>query len=330
MRISIETLMKLANDQVTQRAKKEPDVTAVYLYGSLLGDDPLVGSTGDIDLVFIHGQSMPERREIVRITDDIHLDITHAGRDLYRQTRELRLNPWIGPVVNSCKILYDPQHIMDFVQASVRGQFDRADNVMQRAKKQHDHARQIWFDLHADSAKPDLEQVQKYLRSVDHAANAIAALSGSPLAERRFLQRFVERANLVGQPSLVGKLLGLIGGPQSSPEVLRALLPAWQHDYQSLTNPPERISSHRFNYYYKAFETFLAPDQPYQAVLWPLLRTWTAAAEDLPDTDRQPWENALVQLGLAGEGYAVCIGELDLFLDQVEETLETWSKKMGA
>lgn len=330
MRISVETLMKLANDHVSQRAKKDPDVTAVYLYGSLLSDDPLIGSTGDIDLVFIHAQNIPERREIVRITDDIHLDINHAGRELYRQARDLRLNPWIGPVVYSCKILYDPQHIMDFAQASVRGQFARADNVMLRAKKQLDHARQIWFDLHADSARPDLEQMEKYLRSIDHGANAIASLSGTPLAERRFLQRFVERANQVGQPALVGKLLGLIGGPQSSPEVLKALLPAWQQDYRSLTNPPERLSSHRFNYYFKAFETYLAPDQPYQAILWPLLRTWTAAAAELPPTARFSWENALEQLGLTGQGYADGIRDLDLFLDQMEEALEVWSKKMGA
>ena len=329
MRISHETLMKLANDQVAQRAKKELDVIAVYLYGSLLGDDPLIAGTGDLDLAFVHSNSLPEWREIVRITDDIHLDINHTGRDMYRTPRDLRVNPWMGPVVYGCKILYDPQHFMDFVQASVRGQFSRPDNVMERARKQLEHARQIWFDLQLAST-PDPEIVGKYFRSLDHAANAIASLSGPPLGERRFLQRLVERSNQAGQPALVGKLLGLIGGQKASVEMLQKMLPDWQTAYRAVENPPARLHIHRLGYYQKAFDFFLSAGQPFQAVLWPLLRTWTTAASLLPETEQQSWQNALDQLGLVGDGFADCVHNLDDFLDQVEDALDAWSKKAGA
>ncbi len=333
MRISVETLLKLAQEQVSQRAKSDYDVIAAYLYGSLLGDDPLIGGTGDIDLMFIHNQGISERREIVRITDDIHLDITHAGRDAYRQTRELRLNPWMGPVVNGCKILHDPQHFMDFVQAGVRGQFDRPDNVRLRVQKQLEHARQIWLGFQLESGEPGLEQFASYLKAVDHAANAVAVVSGPPLGERRFLQRFVERSNQLGQPALAGKLLTLIGGPKASPEALQAMLPAWELAFKAGAekNPPARLHPLRQHYYQKAFETFLSPGQPYQATLWPLLRTWTGLAQLLDDeAATAAWKEALSQLDLLGAGFGARLEDLDKFLDQVEELLESWSRKMGA
>ena len=330
MRISIETLMKLAKDQVAQRAKKELDVIAVYLYGSLLGDDPLISGTGDLDLAFVHSNSLPEWREIVRITDDIHLDINHTGRDMYRQPRDLRLNPWLGPVIYGCKILYDPQHFLDFVQASVRGQFSRPDNVLERARRQLEHARQIWFDLQIEGA-PGPEQIGKYLHSIDHVANAVACLNGPPLGERRFLQRFGDRANLIGQPALVGKILGLIGGQNASAEILQKMMPDWQIAYRAVENPPARLHIHRLGYYQKAFDFYLSPGQPFQAVLWPLLRTWTGAAVLLPAAGQETWRNALGQLGLTEKnGFADCVHNLDAFLDQVEDVLADWSKKAGA
>ncbi len=54
MRITPEILQKLARDTVAQRTRSDRDVVAVYLQGSLLRDDPLLGGTADIDLFFIH------------------------------------------------------------------------------------------------------------------------------------------------------------------------------------------------------------------------------------------------------------------------------------
>ncbi len=332
MRINLETLQKLARDQVTQRVKNDYDVLAVYLHGSLLGNDPLIAGTGDIDLVFIYSQPVVERREIVRITDDIHLDITHARRDLYRQPKEMRLNPWMGPVVYGCKILHDPQHFMDFVQASVRGQFDRPDNVMERARKQLEHARQIWLGLQSEAMETGPKQVLNYLKGIDHAANAIASLYGPPLAERRFLPRFVECANLVGQPTLVGSLLNLLGGPNSSPEMLQRMLPNWAADLKASPedSTPARLQPVRLHYYARALEAYLAPGQPYQAALWPLLRTWTELAALQKESSAASWKAAADQLGLVGEAFSQRLEEMDTCLDEIDETLEGWSRKFGA
>jgi hypothetical protein len=181
MRITRETLLKLAQDTANQRARSDLSILAVYLSGSLLDGEPLLGGTADIDLFFIHNEDPASDREVVRITDEVHLDIAHHGRKQYRQTRELRLHPWLGPRLYGCKILYDPQHFMDFTQASVRGQFFRPDQVLGRVRPQVERARQIWFTLTAVQESTDRQQTWSYLQAVGLVANAIAGLSGKPL-----------------------------------------------------------------------------------------------------------------------------------------------------
>jgi hypothetical protein len=193
MRITPESLLKIARDTVARRTRSDRNLLSVYLHGSLLETDPLLGGTTDIDLVFIHDDSPLVAREIQPLTDEIHLDIAHHARSTYRHGRDLRQHAWLGPTVFSCKVLYDPQHFMDFTQASVRGQFNRAENVLGRARRQAEHARQIWLDLHNQAGEPGLEQVALYLRAVEHAGNAVASLNGPPLTERRFLMRFPGR-----------------------------------------------------------------------------------------------------------------------------------------
>ena len=333
MRINRETLLNIANDTVAQRTRRERGLLSAYLCGSLLGDDYLLGGTADIDLVFIHMDAFPASREIVRLTDDVHLDIAHYFEKDFRETRKLRLHAWIGPALSSCRLLYDPQHFLDFTRASVGGQFDRPDNVLGRAQPQLAHARQIWSGLaEGPPARTETEQVAAYLRAVEHAANAVASLSGGPLTERRFLLSFPERAVAVGRPGLHAGLLGILGAPKVAPESLHAWLGDWLTGFDSLPadQAPARLQPFRRSYYHKAFLAMVEGDQP-QAVLWPLLRTWTLVAGHL--TAGQPamlaWENACRQLELLGAGFEGRLNALDAFLDMVEETLEAWGRENG-
>ena len=214
MRITPAMLHKVARDTVEQRKRHDHSLLAVYLTGSLFAGNPLFGGTADIDLFFIHDERVSPEREIQRLTDEIHLDIAHHGREDYSQARTLRLHPWMGYNIINCTIMHDPQHFMDFTQASVRGQFEQPENVLGRVQGQAEYARQIWLSLHDLKDEPQLSQVRQYLLAVGQAANAVACLSGPPLTERRFLRSFPDRAAVVGRSGLYAGLLGLLGAGQ--------------------------------------------------------------------------------------------------------------------
>jgi predicted nucleotidyltransferase len=333
MRVNKNTLLKIADDTVARRVRTKPGILSIYLCGSLLSDDYLIGGTADIDLTIIHIDAAPQEREIVRLTDEIHLDITHYSQRDFRDPRQLRIHPWLGPTIFDCEILHDPQHFMDFTQASVRGQFHNSTYVLNRCRKRIQSARQIWMGFYTDMpAEPGVEEVAAYLKAIENAANTITSLHGPPLAERRLLLNFPERAKAVDRPGLYPGLLGLLGAPNVDHDVIGSWLPGWQAAIEMIPVPdiPPRLNPYRLVYYRRAFKAMLGGDQP-QAVLWPLLRTWTLAisclAEDLDS--RGTWEEACRQLGILGGRFADRVEALDAYLDLVEETLEAWEDKAG-
>ena len=332
MRITRELLLKIARDTTSQRTRSDRGILAVYLHGSLLSEEPLLGGATDIDLFFIHSDPPSERREIVRMTDDVHLDIAHHARAQYRETRQLRQDPWLGSTINGGKILYDPQHFVDFTLASVRGHFNDSENVLARAQKQAGRARSIWLSFQMEPAEHGLESVQLYLEAVEQAANAIACLNGPPLPVRRLAVEFPQRASAAGRPGLYQGLLGLLGAGTIEVGQLKAWIEAWQSALKSLPKhiAGPRLHPHRLHYYKVGLLSALESDQPY-ACLWALLSTWTEAAALLEgeDVHLNPWREAIGAAGLLGEALPERLQALDAYLDQVEETIEGWSTAHG-
>lgn len=341
MRITSEVLQRLADDFIQKRLQIERDVLAVYLHGSVLSGEPALGGTADVDIFFIHVNPVQVEREIERITDDIHLDIIHHTRGGYNRTRQIRVDPWMGPVVNSCRILYDPQHFLDFTQAGVRAQFERPENVLTRARQHLDRARQIWLDFQLQLPDSGPQRFDRYLDAVSSSAQAVTLLNGLPLTERRLMAQFMVSAQAVNQPGMAAGLAGLLGGAQVSAERLQEWLPLWKEAYHLL--PAEktavRLQSHRFNYYWRAFEHYIEEDQS-QQVLWPLLRTWTdlvlqigLAGKSYADAPYEKaysaWQAMTGQLELSGDSFVDRLAALDAFLDMVEETLEAWGERRG-
>jgi hypothetical protein len=334
MRITRDLLLKNVNDTVAQRTRADRSILSVYLSGSLLGDDYLLGGSADIDLAFIHLDDPSQEREIVRLTDDVHLDIAHYSQKVFRHPRSLRQHPWLGPTIFSCKVIYDPQHFMDFAQASVRGQFDLPETVLSRVHSQLEHARQMWLGFDTQMPPdPGPQDVSRFLRAVDHAANAIASLSGAPLTERRFLLDFPTRAEAINRPNFQPALLGIVGAPYVDAAALLSWLEDWQAAYTALppASTPARLHPHRRNYYQLAMRAMLQGGQPH-AALWPMLRTWSLSTGLLPaDSPCQPaWRAACERLGLLGVKLPERIQALDAFLDMAEEAVERWAQSAGA
>jgi hypothetical protein len=335
MRITREALLKVARETADLRARQDRSIVTIYLIGSLLGEEPLIGGVTDIDLVVIHHDEPAEERELVRLSDEVHLDIAHQPQSLYHAPRALRVDPWLGPAIYSTTALYDTQHWFEFAQASVRSQFIRPDYALERARPFAESARRTWLGLHeptSPSSDP-VEMLSAYLGSIEGAANAVASLSGAPLTLRRLLLAFPERAESVGKPDLFGRLLALIGANLVSADGMRGWIPAWGEAYEAAGQVPStslRLHPYRKLYYERAFEALLAGEHPHLA-LWPLLSTWTQALAALHGAPSylEPWMQACRQLHLDPQERETSLSALDAFLDTVEEILDRWSQENG-
>ena len=333
MRVNRATLLKIANDTTKRSARQDRSIFGAYLCGSLLGDRYLIGGTTDIDLTFIHTGPVEKPREIIRLTDEIHLDIAHYDQKSFRDPRQLRVDPWLGPTIFDCQVLYDPQHFVDFTQASVRGQFHRADYVLERSRKGVDAARKIWFAFYRDVPdEPSAVDILEYLNALKFAVNCIASLGGAPLTDRGLAVNFADRSAVLGYPGLHPGLLGLLGAPQVSPEQLSGWIGEWEQAYeaQAVDNGLCNLHLHRLHYYRQAIESLITHHNPDNA-LWPLFYTWTQAITQLREGTnyQEPWNRAGQQLELLGAEFADRVTALDAFLDSVEEILENYARANG-
>ena len=330
MRITRETLIRIAKETAEKRALSDPDLVAAYLTGSLLGENPFLGNTTDVDIVFVHEGEPQVRREIVSLTPEIHLDLVHNPRREYDKPKELRIHPWLGPELYDPQPLYMTQHFFEFVQAGVRDKYYEPASVLTRALRLVENARHLWSRLqHSQAFGPEL--ILSYLKTVYVAANAVALLSSDPLAERRFLMQFPGRAEAAEQPGLADQLSGLLGADRCDRTTLSVFLPEWEKAFMEAATRPNverRIAAARLGYYKLACESMLASETP-QTAVWPLILTWTLSTAVLPPMWKVRWQEACETLGLGAGSFDERLEGLDHFLDAIEEKLEKMSASQG-
>ncbi len=331
MRVTREHLIRIAKETAQKQAYSDPSLVAAYLTGSLRGETPLLGNTTDIDLVLVHDRPVRERREIIPLSPEIHLDITHNPRSDYDKPKALRLHPWLGPELYDPLPLYGTQHFFEFVQAGVRDKFNEPESFTLRARSLAQSARERWSGLQLRPAEGP-EWLLEYLMGLYLAANAVALLAGAPLSERRLLLEFPARAEAAGLAELVTDLFQLSGAGMVDTSTLAGLLPDWESAFVAAGIDPaadKRIVTPRLRYYKLAFEWMIGGDMP-QAIVWPLLLTWTLAVSILPDLWAGRWQAACNMLGLEGAALEEKSEGLDHYLDTLEETLENRLAGQGA
>lgn len=328
MRITREMLIKLARDTVEKRFKPDPSAIAVFLVGSVLRDEPLLGGATDIDLLVITKGEPPREREISKLSNEIHLDILFEAESLYAKPRELRGDPWRGWTMWDPLLLHEKGKFFEYTQSSLRAQFDEAANVLARSRALASPAREAWTMAQLSGEI----SLREYLGLVEKAANALAVLSGFPLAERRFLLEFPQRAALVGLPDLGETLPALIGGLELEPETLRNWLPEWENAFlrAAQTSRDARIHPARLEYYKMAILALLDNPTPL-AALWPFLNTWSLAAESgvLDASQQETWQAVQARLRLDPQGLSMRLQGLDHFLDALEEKLDEMTTQYG-
>lgn len=326
MRVTRESLLRIARETVQERAYNDPDIVAAYLTGSLLTMDPMLGGTADIDLVFVHNNPPQKPREFVKLTPDFHLDITRRAKDEFKSPRELRSDPWLGYEIYDPILLYEREKFFDFVQASLRAgfEFEQPPLTLQRCRTLLAHGRGNWMDLSEFEGEAGPKQIRKYMKALFHAVNTIAELNGPPIWERRLLLDFPARAEAAQKPGTVAAVYGLLGANKVDADWIRSWLTDWKAAFTAACGAPSvelRIHKTRVNYYEKAAKALLEGETPL-AALWLVLHTWTLSTSVLGGDHLKFWQNACSDLGLLGDGFRERVEGLDHFLDEIEIMLE--------
>lgn len=334
MRVTRESLIRIAKETAQQRAFNDPDIIAAYLTGALASDtDPLLGGTADIDVIFVHAEEPKHRREFIKLTPDFHVDLSHRARAEFKRPRELRLDPWLGWEMYDPLLLFEREKFFEFVQAGLRAgfEFNAPAPALQRSRILLSDARQIWRDLLSVSDIVTPKDVAQFMKSLYHAVNAVAELSGPPVQERRLMLEFASRAETAQRPEMNAGLISLLGASELDASSMSVWMSEWKLAFESAMESNRvdpRIHPARLNYYEKAIQAILASDNP-RAALWPLLQTWTLAAEVLSDHALEPWRSACGYLGLTVPGFEGRVEGLDRFLDDVEALLDELATQYG-
>ncbi len=331
MRVTKDSLLRIAKETVQERAYNDSDIVAAYLSGSLRSE-PMLGGSADIDLVFVHKKPPQKTREFVKLTPDFHLDISRRAQDEFKSPRELRADPWLGWEMYDPILLYEREKFFDFVQASLRAgfEFEQPPLTLQRCHTLLSQARNRWFDFSEHEGEVGAKEIRKYLESLFHAVNAVAELSGAPIWERRLLLDFPARAESAQRPNMIASVYALLGANQTNLDQVKGWLNDWKHAFQIACETPGvdlRIHATRQNYYEKGIKALLESDTPLSA-LWTLLQTWTLSAAVLSGDHFEFWRSACATLGLT-EGFAEKVSALDHFLDEIEILLEEIASANG-
>jgi hypothetical protein len=333
MRVTRDSLLRIAKETVQERAYNDHDIVAAYLTGSLRTPDPMIGGTADIDLVFVHKTTPIKKREFVKLTPDFHIDITRRAKDEFNSPRDLRGDPWLGYEMYDPILIYEREKFFDFVQASLRAgfEFEQAPLTLQRCRALLSHGRDIWMDLSEFEGEAGPKEIRKYMRSLFHAANAIAELNGPPLWERRLLSEFPSRAEAAQKPGMVAAVYGLLGANNVDMDKVKGWLSDWKQAFQAASEIPGvdiRIHPARLNYYEKSIKALLDGETPLSS-LWLVLHTWTLSAAVLTGDHLKFWQSAASDLGLLGEKFTERVQGLDHFLDEIEIMLEEIAAENG-
>lgn len=321
MRITTGKLLDLARKE----AEGRPGIVSGYVIGSAAAGDPILGGTADVDLVLIHEYEPHVTREIVSLSDEVHLDITHHAKRLYQRPRELRVDPWLGPAMCEPVFLYDPTHFFEWAQASVRGQFHRPDNVLARSSAFLERARESLQGLETEQ-----QWLHGWLRALLEATNAVASLEGFPASGRRVMQQLKSKLTAVGHPEIYGHFLRLLGAESILDSVAEDWVASWTTAFDSATkqsSDPE-LSEVRRNYYLGGYHSIIENGSAVE-ILWPLLSTWDRVIHALSVADAHQAQ-VLDTLELSINHASRREAELEDLLDQVEGVLENWSEKVGA
>jgi hypothetical protein len=335
MRVTRNLLLETARNHVKSQTLNNPDIACVFLIGSLLSDDPFIGDTTDIDLVFIHNTEPAAPREVLSMGDEFNLDILHFPRRIFNQPKDLRGDPWLGCLF--CEnpfVLYDSYHFYDFLRAGVYSNFFSPSYASARSQYFYTRARDRWVDLQRAETEDDFSVnfVFDYIQTLYDAGNTIACLTGKPISERRFLTTLEAITAYLGRPGLASGMRDLY----AINDYAGADWDVWHQHIRSAfavlsekSYCPPQYSPARVNYYLNAASQYQV-DRPDESI-WILLWIWTNLMQLLPkrSPEAKDWKEFCEQINFSRDSISLKLQQLDSYLDAVDETGGEWRKVSG-
>jgi hypothetical protein len=322
------TLLKIARDTASQRMAARPTIRSAYLTGSVAANEAMLGEATDIDLIFIDANPPPVTREVIRLTDQVALDIQHRHTAEYAQPKLLRVHPWRGPELCEPYFVSDPTHFFELAQASARGQFHRPDFVTERARAFLELARgELHVGLLPGSEPSEPVTFAALSRALLYAANAVISLTAFPGAGRRLVLKLEAAAQKLKRPDVSGNFIALFEGN------ITDHLANWSAAYragQSLTD--ELIHPARRTIYERGFAAQAQADRAADG-LWLMLFTWQALMKNIPTDSPQAdaWITFLEALDLASPtGLAQKVSDAHDYLDLAVQVVDSWAEQNGA
>lgn len=326
MRVTRDLLLNLARDHTEKMIARDRGIDCVFITGSLLDSDPFIAGITDIDLFCVHSRSVAERREIVRINADVHLDIAHYEEEEFSPPRKLRTDPWLGSILaRGPLVLHDPQHWLDYTRSAGTAQFNHVENISSRVRFFLAPARLTWQSLQDGAIPQGVKRVQALLEVIRDTANAAATMNGAPLPLRRLFLELPARCSLLGMSELAGDLVQSFTSESVTDDQWEGWFHGWESAHEQLVETgkiPLTLNAARRNYHLKAIKS-LAEERP-AAALWILLSTWTRMAAALPKSDEpyKAWQTLSRQLELDNRNLPARLELLDGALDRLEESLD--------
>ncbi len=333
MKVTRNMLLETAHNYVKEQTFNDPDIACVFLVGSLMGEDPFLGESTDIDLIFIHNTEPALLREISSLGEDFQFDILHYSRRIFSQPKELRQDPWLGCLFCDAPIvLYDTYHFFDFLRAGIYSDFFSAPNTYARSQFFYKKARDRWMDLQHRVDELSADTVYDYLLTLYDAANCIACLVGKPIPERRFLSKLETVTTYLGRPGLASGMRDLYGINDYTAFPWQEYLQHLSESMAALSEKsycPPQYSANRFRYFQQAV-SFYQTERSDEA-LWILFWVWTTVLHTLPKRapEGKDWKTLCEHLDFTKDSFPLRLQQLDSYLEAVDTTSMEWQKVSG-
>jgi hypothetical protein len=288
MRITREKLLKLAKTQAAMRVMQNRRLVCVYLTGSLLDEEPLLGGTADIDLIFVHDTPPPQEREI--------------GPPLGGSASGYR--PCFAGTVPAAAQSCAATHGWAVSSATIPSFFTSAAIGLSLFRRGSARTSTVRRPSSSASSRSWMPPVQGWMTLQSAAGLDVfqrtCAVPAHPAANRQRrrlpLRSAADRtasaapfspagAGSPARPELSAGLIALLSG--GTDLLAEAQTPQWFETWQTALGDAGQTSQHppslhpaRWAYYTRAAQA-LWSETP-AAALWIVLRTWCAALDCLP------------------------------------------------